>query len=145
MEQILPQAQSLGWRIDLLTADERPDLERLLVSRALQAADAWYVPTSFISYRFAPSIIRAQQRLSKPAIHTTVQEVRAGALMAYAQDTSFAQEAMADLVARIYAGEDPAQIPIDRPRRFTLAVRPRAEPASTRLPLTLVQRADLII
>lgn len=143
--QIDTQSGAFGWSVTLHVADEASTLARLLDSHEFRRMDAWYVPATYLSYRFEQPIIQALARWRRPAVHCTVAEVQQGALLAYAQDHGFVYEAMAELVARLCQGEDPALIPIERPRRFILALRPRTEPAELRLPPALVRRADLVL
>ena len=77
-------------------------------------------------------------------MHATDREVAQGALMAYSQDTAYTAEALADLALRVAMGERAGDIPVQRPRRFVLSVRPRDEPAALRLPAHLVKRADRV-
>ncbi|MET0606868.1 MAG: ABC transporter substrate binding protein [Beijerinckiaceae bacterium] len=51
-----------------------------------------------------------------------------------------------DYVARIFAGARPADLPIQQPDRFTLAVNLRvARQLNLRLPTTFLARADEVI
>lgn len=142
--QIEAQARRQGWRLDLHAANDAAGLERLLRVASLQRSQAWYVPPTFLSYRFEAKIIEALALSKRPAMHSSVEEVRKGALIAYAQDHGFVHIALADLAARILQGEDAGRIPIERPRRFTLALRPRDQPLALRLPAALVRRADVL-
>jgi hypothetical protein len=64
--------------------------------------------------------------------------------MAYALDTSYAFDALATLVARIAAGEDAGDIPVQRPRRHTLAIRVHGVATDMRAAPSIVRRADIL-
>jgi ABC-type uncharacterized transport system substrate-binding protein len=137
-------ARALGLQALPVVADTLDQLHAALASSAALALDGWYIPATFVAYEYEREIIQALQRLQLPAIHSTQQEVAAGALMAYAPDTAFFWGTMAELCLRIRGGEDAGTIPIHRPRRFSLAVRPRDEPKPLRLAPTLIRRADRV-
>lgn len=137
-------AQALGLRALPRVADTREELLAALASSAALGLDGWYIPASFVAYEHERDIIQALHGRQLPAMHTTHQEVAAGALMAYAPDTGFFWGTMAELCLRVLGGEDAGSIPIHRPRRFSLAVRPRDEPKPLRLAARLIQRADRV-
>jgi len=143
--QVLAAAEAQGFLPRLILAESEAELDSVMGSPDAARFDSWYVPATLIAYLHQARIIGHLDRLGAPAMHTTTEEVRSGALMAYAQDTSFAFNAMSDLVARICEGEDPAAIPIEQPRRFLLSVRPREDVSRRRLPPVIVLRADLVL
>lgn len=130
--------------VQLLTVETVEELEVLMQSAEVAAFDAWFVPPTYIAYIAEARIIAHLKRLNQPAIHATVAEVKAGALMAYEQDNAFAHAAMADLVHRILNGEDAASIPVERPRRIVLAVRADAQVGGQRINPAVVRKADLV-
>jgi putative tryptophan/tyrosine transport system substrate-binding protein len=138
-------AAALGLHTVRFDADTVEELDTVMHSRAAAGMDAWYIADSYISWLAEARIIEHMRRLRRPAIHTTESEVAdGGALMAYAADREFVFDALADLTLRVLRGEDPGSIPIQRPRRFVLAVRPRAEPAALRIHPSVVRRADRV-
>lgn len=142
--QLLEPARRLGIDLRLTRVDEPSQVPAALRDPAVASADAWYVPPTYIAYR-AEAVITAQlAALRKPPMHATEGEVARGALLAYALDTGFVYDVLADLVARVAAGEPAGQIPVQRPRRFVLSVRPRDDPPELRLPPALIRRADRV-
>jgi hypothetical protein len=65
-------------------------------------------------------------------------------LMAFAQDVPAATEMLADLTLRILRGEDAGSIPVQRPKKFILAVRPRDEPGVPQIHPSVIRRADRV-
>ena len=137
-------ARSFGYSATPFLADSADEAADVLASAEAQAMDAWYIPPNYIAYIARATIIKHLQRTRVPAIHATEQEVAQGALMAFAQDESFAAATMADLSLRILRGEDAGGIPVQRARRFVLAVRPRAEPGAPQIQPSVIRRADRV-
>ncbi len=142
--RLVQPGQALGLRVHVFRADEPAEVDAVFASAAAQAMQAWYVPATYIAYRAEDAIRQHLVRLQRPAIHATAGEVARGALMAYALDSSFSYDMLAELATRVAAGEDPRQIPVQRPLRFLLAVRPLAAPAALRIHPSVVRRADRI-
>lgn len=144
-EDIARPAAALGLQAVRFDADSADELDALMHSPEAARMDAWYVVDSYISWLAEARIIEHLRRLERPAMHTTESEVAdGGALMAYAADREFVFDALADLTLRVLRGEDPGSIPVQRPRRFVLAVRPREAPAALRIHPSIVRRADRV-
>lgn len=138
-------ARREGLQVSVLLANSPDELRALFASAQARRYDAWYVPASYIEYLGYGLVVERMRAWHRPCIFATVEEVRDGGLMAYAQDTSFVWPALAELVARVLAGEPPGSIPVMRPQRFVLALR--ASP-DTGLPLpdiSVVRRADVVL
>jgi putative tryptophan/tyrosine transport system substrate-binding protein len=136
--------QRLGLDLVAHVANSVDALDQLVNSAQTQTADGWYVPPTYISYLAESQIIAALRRLQRPAIHTTTQEMAAGALMAYSPDTSFTFDAMAELTRRVALGEDAGSIPVQRPYRYTLSVRIEPDAPWARIEPSVVRRADRV-
>ena len=137
-------AAAQGLKLKVLLADSETELEAAMQASAAQEPDAWYVPATYLSYVAEAAILQHLQRLGRPSMHTTLGEVERGAPLAYVQDTSFVFDAMADLTHRVLRGVDAGSIPVQGPRQFVLAVRPRETPAALRLHPSIVRRADRV-
>jgi putative tryptophan/tyrosine transport system substrate-binding protein len=139
-------ALELGLHVGFVLADTSEELDARMSSPAAASYDAWYVPPTYLSYIAEKSIIAHLNRLKAPAMHSTASEVRAGALMAYEEDTSFAMDALANLAARVCQGERAGAIPVERPQRFTLTVRaPASRAEGPAVAATVIRRADAVI
>lgn len=144
-DRIVRAAEDLGLKTRLVLVDDLEELDTQFRARGLPRDDAWYIPATTISYTAQAQVIAHLQRLNVPAIHATVDEVRAGAVMAYEHDTSFAIDALADLVQRICHGEPAGQIPIQTPQRLIFAVRLPNGAGHPQPSVAVVRRADLVI
>ncbi|MBT9495191.1 MAG: hypothetical protein IV107_23205 [Paucibacter sp.] len=136
--------QRFGFSLRYLLAESVADFETLALRPEIAGFDAWYIPDSYVAYLAEAQILALLRQLGKPAIHSTVQEVKNGAVMAYEQDSSFVFAALADLVARVLAGEDARTIPIERPRRYVLAVRGDAEALRLGMSPAMLRQADQV-
>lgn len=133
-----------GISLSYVRAESADDVAAIARRADLKQFDAWYVPGTYVAYLAEPQIMALLRSLGRPSIHTTVQEVENGAAIAYEQDGSFAFAALADLTARVLSGEDARTIPIERPRRFVLAVRADAQALALGVSPAILRQADLI-
>ncbi len=81
-----------------------------------------------------------------PAISVFPQFANAGGLMGYAPDLTDLFRRAANYVDRILKGTSPADLPIQRPTVFKLAVNMKpAKALGLTIPPSLLQRADQVI
>ena len=141
---LVKAAERLGLTLGIANADAPEDLDRLLNDPAFADADAWYVPRTFVADRAEARLIAHMRRIGKPAMFHAADQVARGAQMAYSQDASFVWPTLADLTARVLDGEDPATIPVERPRRYILSVRTGPETNAPPIAPAVIRRADRI-
>lgn len=134
-----------GTQLELILADSPQELQNLIAAGRLAAFDAFYLPPTYLSDVAGQPLLDFLKATRKPAMHSSLDEVQAGALMSYAADTSFVFDAMADLVIRICSGEPAANIPVERPRRFVLAIRPDHDLGGQHVAMPVLSRADLTL
>jgi len=142
--RLAAEGQRHGLDITLLHADTPAEAEAAMSGPRAAAFDAWYVPPNYVAYLAQAQIVRRLHQLGKPAIFGTVEEVRDGGLMAYAQDTSFVWPTLAELLSRVLGGEAAGGIPIERPKQFHLAVRPLPGDGQPRIALEVLRRSDIV-
>lgn len=112
---------------------------------ALSHADAWFVNDSQMYFAHRKSIVTliAQQR--KPAIYPVPIFVEEGGLMSYSVDQKEQFRRAGELVDRILRGVKPADIPVEQPIKFALALNlASARAQGLLIPQSLVLRADEI-
>lgn len=143
--RIADEAARFGLHAVIVLAETDADLARLFDGADAARYDAWYVPPTYLGYRTSATIIRRMRQLHKPCIFATTEEVQAGGLIGYAQDTGFAWQALVDLTARVVAGEQAGSIPIMQPRRFVLALRTGADTGVDPPAVAVIRRADLVL
>lgn len=140
-----PAAASLGIAATILYADDLPEATRLLDDPQIRRFDGWCLPPTGLAYLHSRTILDRLRAWGKPVIASHVADVEAGAPLSFALDYSFAWPAMVELLGRVIGGEAPGSIPIQRPQRTVLAVRPM--PASGFPPPSalIVRQADRIV
>ncbi|MCE4556460.1 ABC transporter substrate binding protein [Roseateles cellulosilyticus] len=138
-------ARRLGLSVKLLLADTSEEAQALLDAPEAREFDAWVVPRSYVAFLATPMILKRLRAWNKPVILGNTADVRAGAPLSYAVDTSFIWPGLADLSARVLAGEPAGGIPIQRPQRFVLAVRTGVDTGLPTPRIEVVRRADIVI
>lgn len=140
-----PIAAKLGLEVSILYAENTLDARALFAEPRAAAFDAWCVPRSGLAGLNTPMIVDRLRSWGKPVILANTADMAAGAPLSYALDMSFAWPAMAELVVRVLDGERPGSIPILRPQRAVLAVRPNPEGGFPAPSAQVVRRADLVL
>lgn len=143
--EVLLPAHRLGFVPHVIVADDEAELRAALARPDVQALDAWYVPPTYVSYLAESWLGAALTRAGRPAMHATRREVEQGALMAYESDGAPAYDVLARMTAQVLRGGDPAQMPVWRPMRFVLVVRPRQAVPGLRIAPAVVRRADHVL
>jgi putative ABC transport system substrate-binding protein len=139
-------ARSLGVEIhvrEILTIDALTDV---LDWASKVPVDGVYLIQDpiFYSNRFAISRLAETKRL--PLVAGASVYVQAGALAAYGLDNHGVTRESGSYVARILRGADPAELPIQQPTRFRLAVNLKtAKALGLTIPPALLARADELI
>ena len=144
-ERIQAATGAFGLKATLLVADSSEELVELFKRTPTAQYDAWYVPATYLEDKTRAIILAEMQRIRKPCIYTETDDVEAGGLLSYTQDTTFVWPALVDLSARVLDGARPGAIPIVRPQRFELAVRINADTGVSAPAGSIVRRADFVI
>ncbi len=122
------------------------EVERAVAAAARQPGGGLlFLPDSFLaSRREAIAGIVAKHKI--PAIYSTATFVRSGGLIGYGFDRADIFYRAAGYVDRILKGANPAELPVQTPVKFELAINLGAAKAlSIELPPTLIARADEVI
>jgi len=142
------QAIAPSLSVDLSPIDPRDSdaMERAVRDFARQSNSGLIVTTSGASIKDRDRIIAlaAQQRL--PAVYASDYFATAGGLMSYGPDDIDQYRRAADYVDRIFKGEKPAELPVQAPTKFELAINLKtAKTLGIAVPQTLLARADKLI
>lgn len=103
-----------------------------------------FIDSSTISRKAAIVAFAAMHRL--PAIYQWRDYVHAGGLMSYGPNADYEWRQTALLVDRVLRGASPAELPIERPTRFELAINLAAARAlGVDIPQSLMVRAEEVV
>jgi putative ABC transport system substrate-binding protein len=139
-------AQALGLTVQALGVREPDDFDEAfsvmsndLPDGILMVADALTILNRERVFEFA-----AVRKL--PAIYEFDQFARDGGLMSYGADSSESFERAAALVARIFNGSNPGDLPFELPTRYPLVINLKtAKATGLEIPPTLLALADEVI
>jgi putative tryptophan/tyrosine transport system substrate-binding protein len=144
----LPSMQALrsAASFELMEVASESDVERAIsVAAAQPAAGLIVLPDSFLVSR-RELIVTATARHRLPAIYSISEFTRSGGLVAYGIERTDLFRRASSYVDRILTGTKPADLPVQQPVKFELAVNLRtAKALGIEVPPTLLARADEVI
>jgi putative ABC transport system substrate-binding protein len=139
-------AQVLGVGIQELGVREPDDFNGVFEAMDREPPDAILMVSDVLTVLNRKRVIDYAAAKRIPAIYEEEQFVRDGGLMSYGADARESFERAADLVARIFGGTPPADIPFERPTRYPFVVNLKtAKSIGLEMPPTLVALADDVI
>jgi len=136
-------AGALGMRLHPVEVRRPGDVDTAFVAIKGQRAEALLVLLDVISYEQREKIadLAAQSRL--PAVYGHSAFAEAGGLMSYAANSSDGPRGSAIYVDKILKGAKPADLPVEQPTRFELALNLRtAKALGITIPPSVLLRAD---
>jgi putative tryptophan/tyrosine transport system substrate-binding protein len=139
-------AGGLGMTLHTIEAGHPDQLERAFVEAASVGAEALLAVQDpmFFTHRARLAELEARNRL--PTIYGNLEHVRAGGFMAYTSNRIDLFRRAASYVDKILKGARPAELPIEQPTSFELAVNLKAAKAfGLTIPPSLLARADEIV
>ncbi len=136
---------ALGLEVSVLFAEDAKDARALLEKPSSREFDAWCLPRTGLAGLNTSLIVERLRRWGKPVIIANTPDMASGAPLSYALDMSFAWPAIAELVYRVLDGEDASSIPVLRPQRAVLAVRPDPPEGFPPPAAAIVRRADVVL
>jgi putative ABC transport system substrate-binding protein len=146
----LPAMQAAAPRMKITLAPalvrSLPEIDRALTGIASSSGGAVIsLPDSFM-FSQRPGLISSTERLRLPLIFPIVIGATDGALLAYGIDRVDLFRRAADYVDRILKGASPADLPVQQPTKFELAVNIKtAKALGLTVPQSLLLSADEII
>jgi putative ABC transport system substrate-binding protein len=139
------QASRRGLRVLALDATTPQEIERALgtippeVGGLVVTNDATYY-----NERRQMAEMAVEKKL--PAIYPRFGHVEVGGLMSYGPNEEYIAIRAASFVARVLDGDSPADMPIEGPTRYELAINRKAAAAiNLAIPASLIQRADRLV
>jgi putative ABC transport system substrate-binding protein len=143
----LSPADKLGFQLDIIEVREAQEVPGAIATAKAGGAEALYIagdpilnsPTSRVSE------LAAQARLPSIYLAGSRERVEAGGLISFGPDYSALARRGAHYVDRILKGAKPAELPIEQPTKFLLAINLKtAKSLGIEIPASLLASADEI-
>ena len=137
------RARTLGLRLDRIDVAVEGELDGAI---ARAKGGALVVNGDPMFFRQRARIIELTLRSRVPSIFGGREYVAAGGLMSYLSSNAWHWRSAASFVDKILKGAKPAEIPVEQPTKFDLAINLKtAKALGITLPQSLLQRADEVI
>jgi len=99
-----------------------------------------------MNYGQSPRLARLALKHRLPATSMALEFAIAGGTIAYGPETTSADKRIADSLAKILGGGNPAELPVERPTKFNLVVNlETAKSLGITIPQSILLRADELI
>jgi putative ABC transport system substrate-binding protein len=139
-------APSVGIEVSPIDLREPSQIERAIATFAQSPNGGIIVAASGIGATNINLIITAAARYKLPAVYITRPFVVAGGLISYGPNFADQYRRAAGYVDRILRGEKPADLPVQVPTKYELAINLKAARAlGLEIPPSLLARADEVI
>ena len=138
-------APSLGMEVSAINAPDVSEIERGIAAFARSPNGGLVVTTGGTGFHRNEIIaLAAKHRL--PAVYPYSYFVRSGGLISYGPDTIDQYRRAADYIDRIFKGEKPANLPVQTPTKYNLAINLKtAQSLGLAVPHAMLTRADEVI
>jgi putative tryptophan/tyrosine transport system substrate-binding protein len=139
-------APSFGVELRPIGLRDASEIERAVTAFTRSANDGLIVTPSALTLVHRAAIIALAARHKLPAIYSERHFVAAGGLISYGPDRVDQYRQAAAYVDRILRGEKPADLPVQAPTKYQLAINLKtAKRLGLEMPATLLARADEVI
>jgi putative ABC transport system substrate-binding protein len=139
-------ARALSVPARLAPGHNRGEIEAALAALAAEPGGGLIVPPSAPVVVYLGEIVELAARYRVPAIYPFAIYARQGGLAAYGTSLGDLFRRAADYVDRILKGEEPADLPVQGPTKFELAINLKtAKALGLTVPEGLLARADEVI
>jgi ABC-type uncharacterized transport system substrate-binding protein len=146
LKEVERAAQTLGMQLQLVPVKSPDDIAGAFSAMTEERAGALSVfpsPMLFAEYSRIASLA-ADTRL--PTIYAAREGVAVGGLMSYGANLPDLSRKSAEYVDKILKGARPAELPVQQPTKFELAINLKtAKALSLTVPASLLARADEVI
>ncbi len=139
-------APSLGVELSAVDVRDAGEIERAVTAFARSSNGGLIVTASALATRHRDLIIALAARLRLPAVYSNGFFVTIGGLISYGPDYVDQYRQAAGYVDRILKGEKPADLPVQSPTKYELAVNLKtAKALGLNIPQSVLARADEVI
>jgi putative ABC transport system substrate-binding protein len=145
-KEVESAAETLGLSVIWVAIRDERDYEGALDRFVDEGAQALIVVSNPILNRYSGEIAERAVERGLPIMSQSAEWAQAGALMSYSPDLGHLAKRAGYYVAKILAGENPAELPVEQPTRFELIINLRtAQALGLRVPASLILRATEVI
>jgi putative ABC transport system substrate-binding protein len=139
-------APSVGIEVSPIELREPDQIEPAIARFAQRSNGGIILAASGIGAANVNTIIAAAARYKLPAVYIQRPYVTAGGLISYGPNFADQSRRAADYVDRILRGEKPADLPVQAPNKYELAINLKtAKALGLSVPQSLLARADEVI
>ena len=144
--EVRAAARATGHNVTILKARTVGDIDAAFAGLAGLRADALLVATNPFFFTRAAQLVVLAARYGMPTLYFRREFVAAGGLISYGSNPDETYHVAGTYVGRILKGEKNADLPIQLPTKFELAINiSTAKAFGMDLPPTLLARADEVI
>ena len=147
MKEDLPvAARALGLTIQSWEVRAGEDFEKVFVALNKERPDGLYVPSGPLMFVNRKRTVGFALKSRLPSMYYTREAVEAGGLMSYGADEADSYKRVAYYVDKILKGAKPADLPVEQPTKFELAINLNtAKQIGLTIPQSMLYRADKVI
>ena len=146
MRETMLAAQALRIHLQPLDVRTQDDFDRVFQAAKKDRAGALIVLDDFFVFTHRTQIVKLAAKGQLPAIYGFNEFVEAGGLMSYAANLSDMYRRAATYVDKILKGAKPADLPIEQPTKFELAINLKtAKQIGLTIPQSVLYQADKVI
>ena len=139
-------AASLGIELSSISGRNAPEIEGAVMEFARSSNGGLIVLGSAVTVLHRDLIIALAARHALPAVYPGTYFVSSGGLISYSADSTDPHRRAAGYVDRILRGEKPANLPVQNPTKYELAVNLKtAKALGLKIPDRLLALADEVI
>jgi ABC-type uncharacterized transport system substrate-binding protein len=139
-------APSLGVELSPIDVRDAPEIERAVTALARSGIGGLIVTASAPATLHRDQIITLAAKHRLPAVYPNTYFAAAGGLISYGPDLLDQYRRAAGYIDRILKGEKPADLPVQTPTKYELAINLKtAKALGLTVPPTLLARADEVI
>ena len=138
-----PAAAKLGFQLDVIEVREAGEMPSAIAAAKARGAEVLYIVSDPIFASPPNRVPDLAAQAGLPSIYLTRTHVQAGGLISYGPDFPALARRGAHYVDRILKGTKPADLPIEQPSKFLLAINLKtAKSLGLEIPPSLLARAD---
>ena len=147
LKDVLPaEARALGMTIRPWEVRDADDFERVFAALNKERPDGLYVTTSPLLTANLKRTVSFGLKSRLPSVGSNTEYVDAGGLMSYDADIVDSYRRVATYVDRILKGAKPADLPVQQPRKFELAINFKtAKEIGLIIPNSVLAKTDRVI